>query len=281
MSQVNVYPIKSCAPAEGDVARVGELGLEHDREFMIIGNRGQMITQRTQPRLALVRTALTGMVRIEAPNVGSLNVSTELDQDAPEIEVDLFKKVGTGVEVPEGSDYFSQYLEKDVRLVQVKQPRTIKRECHVDGAATQTGFADGFPLLLASKTSLGELNSCMDHSVTIDRFRPNIVVDGALAYDEDYWRELRIGVLRAFVVRACSRCPIPNIDQATGELPRERPVTSALRQHRGGIDPINDSWGEFFGQNLAHVFEPGQIVAVGDPVQVLQRSSERNVDLTQ
>jgi uncharacterized protein len=279
ISQVNVYPIKSCAPIESDTAKVGELGLEHDRAFMLIGSRGQMITQRTHPQLALVKTALTetsGQLEVAAPNTERLQISTEIDEDQPEIEVDLFKKKGTGFEVTDGSEYFSEYLKKAVRLMRIKQPRTIKPECHIDGAVTQTGFADGFPLLLASENSLQELNSHIEQPISIDSFRANLVVKGAEAYDEDYWREIRIGSLRAYVVRACARCPIPNIDQTVGELPKERPVTTALRHYRSGIDPISNSSGEFFGQNLTHVFTPGQTITVDDRVEILRRSHERN-----
>ncbi len=281
VSGINVYPIKSCAPYSHSSHELGELGLKYDRSFMLIGNRGQMITQRTSPELALVRTALCKFDRdsilATAPNHGDLLLDTEYDEDAQEFDIELFKKVGTGIEVPEGSEFFSDYLAKDVRLVQIKQPRTIKPECQVEGAVSQTGFADGFPILLVSKESLDDLNTNLEEPVSIDRFRANIIVEGASAYDEDYWREIRIGSLRAFVVRACARCPMPNIDQAVGELPKERPVTAALRQHHGGIDPVNDSRGEFFGQNLVHVFEPGQSIHVGATVEVIERAPERNI----
>lgn len=282
VSQINVYPIKSCSPIEGDSAAVDRLGLEHDRAFMLIGNRGQMITQRTHPQLALVRTAISEMgnvVNVTAPGYETQPVSTELDMDAEEIDIDLFKKTGTGVVDADGSAYFSEYLGKDARLVRIKQPRTTKPECHVDGAVTQTGFADGFPILLTSEASLEELNGQLEDPISIDRFRANIVIEGSPAYDEDYWREIRIGALRAYVVRACARCPMPNVDQSVGKLPKERTVTAALREHRGGIDPVNESKGEFFGQNLAHVFKPGQKISVGDSVEVVDRSSERNVQI--
>ena len=205
-----------------------------------------------------------------------INSNNYIIINQPEIEIDLFKKQGTGFEVTDGSEYFSEYLKKAVRLMRIKQPRTIKPECHIDGAVTQTGFADGFPLLLASENSLQELNSHIEQPISIDSFRANLVVKGAEAYDEDYWREIRIGSLRAYDVRACARCPIPNIDQTVGELPKERPVTTALRHYRSGIDPISNSSGEFFGQNLTHVFTPGQTITVDDRVEILRRSHERN-----
>lgn len=282
VSKVKVFPIKSCGPAELESAEVGELGLRYDREWMLIGDKGQFISQRTHAKLALVATALhADTLTVCAPGQEILEIGTEIDTDAPEVTIDLFKKTGTGLLVGrEANEYFSEYLQKSVRLVRIQTPRTIKPECHVDGAVTQTGFADGFPVLLASESSMTDLNTHLADPVTIDRFRANIVVEGAPAWDEDYWREIRIGdSMSAFVVRACARCPMPNIDQSVGELPKDRPVTRALREYRGGVDPINDSKGEFFGQNLAHIFAPGQYIAPGDSVEILHRSNERNIAL--
>lgn len=282
VKSLNYYPIKSCGGIEADTVTFTETGIEHDREFMLVGPKGQFLSQRTHPELALVRTNIEdGTLYAQAPHMDELAISLVPDPDAEIIPIDLFKKPGSGTNVgPDASSYFTDYLGKDARLIQLHDPRTIKPECHVDGATTTTGFADGFPLLLTSSSSLDELNGHMQQRVAMGNFRPNITIEGADAYDEDYWRELRIGKLNVFVVRACARCPVPNIDQKQGVLTRERPVTEALRKTRDGIDPVNDSTGEFFGQNLAHVFESGVTVSVGDEVTVVERSQERNLRLT-
>src|SRR3546814_660900 len=91
----------------------------------------------------------------------------------------------------------------------------------------QFGFADGFPFLMTNQASLDELNRQLgDKSaepITINRFRPNIVVAGLEAYDEDYLTGMRTGELTFAFVKACARCPIPNIDPArahAGKAPR-------------------------------------------------------------
>ena len=283
VQSLNYYPIKSCAKIEAEAVTFSEQGIEHDREFMLVGKNGQFLSQRTHPELALVQTSIEdGMLYANAPNMGELAISLTPNPEAEIIPIDLFKKPGAGTNVgPDAAAYFTDYLQgKSARLIQLHQPRTIKPECQVEDATTTTGFADGFPILMTSTSSLKELNNHLENPIKMDNFRPNIVIEGAEAYDEDYWRELRIGKLRAYAVRACDRCPVPNIDQMLGILTRERPVTDALRKTRAGIDPINDSTGEFFGQNLAHVFEPGVTVSVGDEVVVLERSQERNLRLT-
>jgi len=282
VTSLNYYPIKSCAAVEADQVAFSELGIEYDREWMLVGSKGQFLSQRTHPELALVKTRIeNGSLIAMAPGLGELAVTLERDPDAEVIDVNLWKKPGTGVsQGADASGYFSEYLGKDARLLRVEQPRHIKPECRVDGASQRTGFADGFPILLTSTDSLAELNSHAGQPIPMDRFRPSIVVEGAPAYDEDYWREVRIGGLRTFVVRACARCPIPNVDQQVGELPKARPVTEALRATRQGIDSIGGEKGEFFGQNIAHVFEPEVIVRVGDSVSVVERAEQRNFQQT-
>lgn len=277
---LNYYPIKSCGGVEASQVVFNEFGIEYDREWMLVGSKGQFLSQRVHPELALVQTRIEdGHLIANAPRVGELALSLVRDPDADIIPVNLWNKPGSGTHIPEASHYFSDYLSKDVRLLRVAQPRIIKPECHVDGASQRTGFADGFPMLLTATDSLRALNKHLTQPITIDRFRSNIVVEGAPAYDEDYWREIRIGHLRAYVVQACARCPIPNISQDDGKLYKERPVTDALRETRQGIDRVSDKPGEFFGQNVTHVFEPGMTVSVGDMVSVIERDSERNIEL--
>lgn len=278
IESLHYYPIKSCGGIETPTARVSELGLEHDREWMLIGKNNQFISQRTHPELATVLTAnIDDTIFAQAPGQGVLELPKTPDLDSPVIPINLFKKPGAGTYAGRvAEEYFSDFLGRHARLIQLRHPRHIKPECRVEGAADQTGFADGFPILLASTTSLAALNRHIKETIPMNRFRPNIVVSGAPEYDEDTWREIRIGKMRAHVVRACARCPVPDIDQKTGQPASERPVTQALRSSRKGIDPVNNSSGEFFGQHLAHMFWPGTTLRVGDEVSIT-RNSEPNI----
>lgn len=280
VSALSFYPIKGCGAVAEDEVSFSYLGIKYDREWMLIGTRGQFLSQRVHPELALVQIRIQDDKLIAAaPGMEELAVPLERDPDAEEVPITLWKKPGTGRD--QGSDangYFSEYLGRPARLMRIDEPRFIKAECRVPGAAEQMAFADASPILLASMASLAAFNEHLERPVTIDRFRPNIVVEAASAYDEDYWRELRVGDLRAFVVRPCARCPVPDIDQGVGELPprERRAVSAALEETRRGIDLIDGDGGEFFGQHLVHVFEPGMSVRRGDPVEVVERAAERN-----
>jgi uncharacterized protein YcbX len=132
-------------------------------------------------------------------------------------------------------------------------------------------------MLLASETSLAKLNEALQQRVPMNRFRPNIVVDGddLTPYDEDYWLKLEIGSLAAFVVKACGRCVIPDIDQDTAVAGKA--VRRALRIRKGVNAYDHSQKGVFFAQNLNHVYEPGVKVSVGDPVRVIERGTHPNV----
>lgn len=281
------YPVKGCAPLTHSEATFSERGIDYDREWMLVGEKGQFFSQRIFPQLALVETRLSlDALLLRAPGMEELAVplSREHQDEAPEVEVSVFKKAGTGsVERDEANEYFSRFLGKPTRLLRIKQPRTIKPECQIDGNGAQIRFADGFPTLLTSMASLRELNQHMATPIPMNRFRPSIVIDGKelAPYDEDYWREVRIGALTAFVVRACARCPVPNIDQQSGILPvpKQRTVSEALRATRQGIDPIDAARGEFFGQNATHPHGTFARVFLGDTVEVLRQADEPNVRL--
>jgi len=265
-------------PATG----LGEFGIPYDRQWLVDDTQGRTLTQRTNPELALVRTAVSnGLLLVNAPGMGELQLPLGHDPagDKALVDVNLWKRSGTAQSSgPDAAAYFSDYLHRPARVLHMVGPRPVKPECRVDGAVHEVAFADGFPLLVTSLGSLAELNTYLaehgEDPVPMDRFRPNIVVEGP-AYDEDYWREIRIGDLGAHVVRACTRCPVPNIPQDIGVLFRERPVTRALRATRHGIDHIGEK-GDFFGQNVVHVYAPKTTIRVGDPVFVLTRDTERN-----
>lgn len=255
-----------------------ERGPVYDREWMVVGAKGQPFTQRNHPELALVRPSIQeGQLFVES-SVGSLAVDLDREGDK-EFSVKLWKKIGTGTDQGVAArDYFSEVVGQEARLLRVKQPRQITPECRVDGASNTIGFADGSPLLLTSVTSLSKLNEGIVNSVPMDRFRPNIVVEGAPAYDEDYWRDMQIGALGVTVTHDCARCSIPDVDQYEGvqPMPLYRDVRRELRITRRGLDHIGGEKEVFFGQNLVHAYEEGVTISVGDPVFVERRDALPN-----
>ena len=73
LSSLVVYPIKSAGGISVREWEVDAFGLRYDRRWMVVDCRGRMVTQRTHPRLALVRPAIEGdRLVIRAPGLEQL-----------------------------------------------------------------------------------------------------------------------------------------------------------------------------------------------------------------
>jgi uncharacterized protein YcbX len=158
----------------------------------------------------------------------------------------------------EAAGWLTEYLGFASRLVSVI-PQTGRRvDPNFAHAGETVGFADGFPVLLASQASLDTFNSHLESAVQMQRFRPNIVVSGCDAYAEDQWQKVEIGDVVLSLVKPCSRCIMPSINPATGR--KEMAVNSALMAtRRRGRET-------YFGQNALHkgtgVIRVGQALSV-------------------
>lgn len=54
VTEVWVYPIKSCKGYKVDSAKTCKRGLEHDREFLLVDAKGKFISQRNYSKMALI-----------------------------------------------------------------------------------------------------------------------------------------------------------------------------------------------------------------------------------
>ncbi len=260
VSEVNIYPVKSCAGIALTSGRVVDTGFEHDREWMIVDGEGNFITQRQHPKLALVSVILfPGGVRLAAEGRSPLDVPILIE--GTRIQTEVWESPCIGIDQGESVEsWLTDFMGRQARLIRMAPDfkRPVKEKYQSEKKEV-VGFADGFPFLLISEASLEDLNSRLAEKLPMNRFRPNIVVAGGTPYQEDAWQKIKIGdvVLRA--AKPCSRCEITTVDQATGEK---------------GIEPLETLGtyrtkpkGIMFGQNLAHE-GPGTI-AVGDPVELL------------
>ena len=266
VTDLTVYPVKSCAGIRLDRAEVTPTGFAHDRQLMVVDAEGEFVSQRSEPRLALVRVTMLdgGALRLEAPGVQALEVDLTADAGRREVVVwgDRVMAASVG---PSGDRWLSAFLDRPCALV--RMPADTVRAVDPDeaGPGFRVGFADGYPFLLLSEASLDELNRRLERPLTMDRFRPNLVVDGCPPHAEDGWRRVRIGEVVLRVVKPCSRCTVTTVDQATGERGVE-PLATLATYRRSGRHVM-------FGQNL--VPETTGVITVGDPVEVLESGPPR------
>lgn len=280
ISELNVYPIKSCGGIARDSVRLTPHGLEHDRDWMLVDAQGRFVTQRTHPALALVQPVLNGDgLDVRAPGMATLTLALDAAElaGAPSVAVTVWSDRVTALDAgDDAARWFSDFLGAPVRLVRFnpEAERVASRKWTGDATAN-VHFADGFPLLLVGEASLADLNARLSGKgvdpIPMNRFRPNVVLAGVDAYEEDYTDTLSIaaagGDVLLRIVKPCSRCPIPTIDQARGAPDPRWPnePTDTMSMYRG--DSRLDG-AVTFGQNAIVVAGAGDTLAVGQPVEV-------------
>jgi uncharacterized protein YcbX len=228
LPQLVLYPIKSCAGIELEEATLLASGLSargvRDREWMLVGAGGQFLTQRELPRMALVAPRLAGgALHVGAPGMPDLVLGLAFDAAAPVRPVRIWDDTVVAADCGDAAAaWFSRLLDSACRLVRfrpdVVRPTSTK---WTGGVPSETRFADGYPLLLIGAASLADLNARLAlagrAALPMNRFRPNLVVDGIAPFEEDYVESFSADGIVLRPVKPCARCPIPAIDQATAE----------------------------------------------------------------
>ena len=272
VSGLFVHPVKSCAGVALREARLMDTGLDLDRAWMVVDAEGRFVTQREQPRMALVRPQIKVLeVVLRAPCMLALHLGINEVEKPARVQV-----WGDALDAWDMGDvagqWFSDFLGRPgLRLARFDPEVTRLASKQWTGEVdAPIEFADGFPLLVVSEASLAELNqrlAAAGHAaVGIERFRPNIVLAGLQAHDEDRLHELRIATAEGEVVlrlvKPCSRCPIPNVDPASGQSSPE--VLQTLSAYRA--DARLDG-ALAFGMNAVIVQGAGHPLCVGDAVR--------------
>lgn len=250
ISRLFVYPVKSCAGVEVREAVLTETGLDLDRAWMVVDAQGAFVTQRELPRLALVKPQLkTHDIVLRAPGMLSLHLSIDgveqpvrvrvWDDEVPAFDMgdiaaqwftDFLSLGDNGVPTRNSDSYRLVRFDPDhKRLSSLKW---------TGGVEASNQFSDGYPLLVLGEASLEGLNSRLaaagHAAVGIERFRPNMVLSGLQAHDEDRLQTLDIktesGPVQLKPVKPSPRCPIPDIDPATAQ--RGHAVGDTLQGYR-------------------------------------------------
>jgi len=248
------YPVKGCRGISHDCVAVTELGLACDRQWMVVDDRFAFISQRTHPGLALVQVKIDDVaMHLSCPEKAArstLSVALRPRGERAKVKVRVWDAEVDGAEDEgdEAARWFSSVLNDSVRLVRFNPAqcsRPIRRF-----PSEQVAFADAFPCLLANDASIAELNRRLCRArlepVTMDRFRPNVVINGIDAFVEDGRFTLRGEHVVFEAVKPCDRCKVPTIDQSTGVASAQNQPTAMLKTFRR----IFDNHDVFFGNNM-------------------------------
>jgi uncharacterized protein YcbX len=273
ISEIWIYPIKSLAGIRLQKAMVMQKGLEYDRRWMLVDQEGRFLTQREHPTMALFTLTLDN---------SNLTVTSQLpvaSMQSSFITIDLKEAISgdlTSVQIwddqveaaevkPEYSAWFSQQLGIPCKLVFF--PEDKRRDANPDYAKNneQVSLADGYPFLIIGQTSLDDLNKKLEQPVSMRRFRPNFVFTDGLPYEEDTWRDFKIGQVSFRGIKPCGRCLLITVNPETGEMGVEPLKTLASYRKQGGK--------VYFGENLlARTY--GE-VCEGDDVEIMDFKTPR------
>jgi uncharacterized protein YcbX len=273
IASLHLYPVKGARGLALEAASAAVTGLSNglvsDREWMAVDAAGRFLTQREVPLLARIVPSVD-----DDRLVLRFDTRARLDIDlchaeAPPRDVVVWRSHVRGHDAGEGAArWLSSVLGRDARLVRFdrSKPRPCNPEYAGDSGA-HTLFADGYPVLVIGAASLHDLNARLARkgvaALPMNRFRPNVVLDGLEAYDEDHLDTITAGGAVLKLVKPCTRCQVTTTDQDTAQVGIEPLPTLASYRHDARLS------GVAFGMN-AIVVRSGPL-RVGDPVEVAYR----------
>lgn len=231
LSELTLYPIKSCAGIALGRAVLTRHGLMseaiYDREWMVVDADGRFLTQREHPRMALIVPRLQAQtLEVRAPGMPRLEIELGLPDPvlAATLTVQIWDEDFKAYDCDATTAaWFSNAVGVPCRLVRFHpDARRVASANWTGGVEAPTLFSDGYPVLVAGAASLDDVNGRLvaagRAAIAMNRFRPNLVIDGIGPFEEDYAESYRLGATLLKPVKPCPRCPIPSIDQASGVI---------------------------------------------------------------
>ncbi len=241
-----IYPLKGAAAVPLERVELDAMGPRGDRRYCLARPGGRAFTQRDDASLARLRAELRADgLRLEFDGE-TLEVGRDEFAGAARLRV-WSREAAARIARDAHNAVLTRWFGTPLQLARLERP--LERQ----GAVLALG--DAAALLVANAASLDALNACLDAPVPMARFRPNLVLGGAAAYDEDGWERLSVGEAILAPVHACGRCEVTTIDQEFGAVVGDEPLRTLARLRMRDGEAV-------FGVRY-RVEEPG-IIRVGD-----------------
>ncbi|CAH2296866.1 mitochondrial amidoxime-reducing component 1-like [Pelobates cultripes] len=284
VSQLLIYPIKSCRPVSVQEADCMELGLYkgdlRDRHWLVVTEDGHMVTGRQEPRMVLISVSVRGdSLCLKGEGMDELLVPMSLPKSNKVRDCRVFGSDVQGRDCgEEASHWFTSYFQSSQPYylvhfeADIMRPRKSKEKEKLFRETDVIAYPDASPIMLLSETSLEDLNSRLAEPVSLGNFRPCIVVSGCEAFAEDAWNDVKVGKCQLKRIMACGRCILTTVNPETGVLTRKEPLDT-LRTYRNSDSSLSYLYktAPLFGQYYG-VEQTGKL-RVGDPVyQVINRN---------
>lgn len=277
ISEINIYPIKSLSGISLNQSIVEKRGLRFDRRWMLVDQQGNFFTQREFPKMAAISLEFNPAGLFVSAN-GFEDILVPFETKGNEtLSVRVWKSVCEAV-VSEDliNDWFTEVLGTNCKLVYMPEGSERQVNPLFNKGNEIVSFADGYPLLIIGENSLRNLNDKLEEKISMNRFRPNLVVANSESFAEDCWKKIRVGESVFRVTKPCVRCVVTTIDQQKGVFTGKEPLKT-LSKYRMAKDVYPETYLVFdlektavlFGQNLIAENFGGKIM-VGDELKVLQ-----------
>lgn len=241
-------------------AELCSTGFKNDRRWMLVDSNNKFVSQRELPLLCLFKT------KISPKNISITYLNNELTIPC-ELQNGIYQKVTIWEDEVDSivapnfiNEWFSLQTKTELKLVYMPDTASRLVENKFAPKNQLVSFADGYPLLLIGQASIDFLESKSKQSIDVNRFRPNIVIKGEKAHEEDSWKEIQIQNIKFNVVKPCARCVITTINQTNAKVSTEPLKT--LSTYRKKDNKI------LFGQNL--IGPSSGIISVGDLITVVK-----------
>ena len=264
VTRLTIYPIKSSTGFRSNRFELTKFGLYLDRNWALIDPKGKVITGRQNTQmLAFYSEVFSDHLMVTYNGRASIKIPFNSHQ-GQSIHVQIFSSIGYGLEVSEEINaWFSEKINQECKLV-IFAPNENRhiQEKHGGQSGEVVKFADMNPILLISEASLEDLNSKLDIPVSMRNFRPNIVIDGCSAFEEDTWQKIRIGECEFRIAQQCERCVFTTINPDTLESSKTGEPLKTLSKYRR-----TQSGGVAFGVHM--IPEKLGTININDTVEIL------------
>ncbi|MCL6257729.1 MOSC domain-containing protein [Aquiflexum sp. TKW24L] len=259
LQDIYIYPIKSLGGIRLQESILEERGLQYDRRWMLVDKEGMFLTQRTFPEMALLQVEV-GESGLLVFHKNDRNIFIHIPFQAQSdnfLWVRIWDDAVIGQIVDQKvSIWFSEILGRACDLVVMPESTARKLPSKYAVNNESVSFADAMPYLLIGQASLDGLNSKLEHPVTMNRFRPNLVFAGGSPFEDDGWDKVQVGDAVFKITKPCARCLMTTVNQETAEKGKEPLKT--LATFRTFDHKV------MFGQNM--LLLQGEKISAGDEV---------------
>jgi len=241
IKKLYIYPIKSCRGLKIMNTNIQKIGFQYDRFFAVINSKNEILTARENSKLLNISSEINND-KLSLSTYGKSSISIDLKKFLTnKIDIKIFNDFAKAKIVGhETDDWLSHTLQEKCRLVSIDSEHLRKMKSKYNGKENDyISFSDISPIHLISEESLKDLNSKLESQVTIDNFRPNILVSGSPAYEEDNWSSVKIGNCEFEVTLKTPRCKFITIDPITTKVDSKQEPLRTLSEYRKIENYIN------------------------------------------